>query len=75
VIRPGVFTSGPRAGMDWTIWRVFPNLASWTGRPHTGIECLERWVEHGTELTINVEQLAGAARDLIAQVRRRGSIY
>ena len=73
-IRPGVFTSGPRAGMDWTLWRVFPNLARWTGRPHAGIECIEQAVENGTEVTIDVERLTAAARARVTQVRRRGSI-
>jgi hypothetical protein len=73
-IPPGVFSSGPRAGMDWTLWRVFPNLARWTGRPQAGIECVEQAVENGSEVTIDIDRLTAAARTLLAQVRQRGSI-
>ena len=63
-----------RAGMDWTLWRLFPNVARWTGRPHAGIDCVERGVENGSEVTIDVDRLIEAARTLVAQVRARGSI-
>lgn len=74
VIPPGLFTEGPRAGMDWTIWRVFRNLACWTGRPHAVIDGYDRWTPQGTEQTIDVDQLVSATRDLVAQVRALGSI-
>jgi hypothetical protein len=62
-----VAIGGPR-------WRMFPNMAAWTGRPYAAIDVPERIYEMGSELTVDVDQLVTAAQDLAAQVRRRGSI-
>ena len=62
-----VAIGGPR-------WRMFPNMALWTGRPYAAIDAPERIFEMGTELTVDVDQFAIAARDLVAQVRTRGAI-
>ncbi len=62
-----VSADGPR-------WRMFPNMASWTGRPYAAIDAPERSIDNGTELTVDVDQFANAARDLVAQVRKRGAI-
>jgi len=70
----------PHAGVmeivarDGPRWRMFPNMACWTGRPYAAIDAPERLLEIGTELTVDVDQFAAAARDLIAEVRKRGSI-
>ena len=62
-----VSADGPR-------WRMFPNMAAWTGRPYASILAPERILGLGTELTVDVDQFANAARDLVAQVRKLGSI-
>jgi capsular polysaccharide biosynthesis protein len=70
----GLLEIAPRPGPDWKAWRVFPNMALWTGRPHAVIDAPERAIDDGTELTVDVDQFARAARDVIAQVRTRGAI-
>jgi hypothetical protein len=61
--------------IDGPRWRMFPNMASWTGRPYAAIDAPERIFEMGTELTVDVEPFVRTARDLAAEVRRRGSLY